>query len=71
MKMDKVLSKLGISKINEGAATGTKWLKAGGAPIESFSPVDGKKIASVTSVTQKSYDTVVAQAQVAFLEWRM
>lgn len=71
MKMDKVLSKLGISKINEGAATGTKWLKAGGAQIDSFSPVDGKKIASVTSVTKKSYDTVVAQAQVAFLEWRM
>lgn len=71
MKMDKVLSKLGISKINEGAATGTKWLKAGGGQIDSFSPVDGKKIASVTTVTQKSYDTVVAQAQVAFLEWRM
>jgi aldehyde dehydrogenase (NAD+) len=71
MKMDKVLSKLGINKINEGAGTGTKWLKAGGEAIESFSPVDGKRIASVTTVTEKSYNTVIAQAQVAYLEWRM
>ncbi len=71
MKMDKVLGKLGIKKINEGAATGTKWLKAGGELIDSYSPVDGKKIASVTSVTHKSYDKVIEQAQAAFNEWRM
>ena len=71
MKMDKVLSKLGIEKINEGAATGTKWLKAGGEKLDSFSPVDGKKIASVTTVTQDNYDAVVNQAQAAFAEWRM
>src|SRR5437868_6112671 len=71
MKMDKVLSKLGIEKINEGASTGTKWLKAGGDKIESFSPVDGKRIATVNAVTRKTYDTVIAQAQTAFAEWRM
>ena len=71
MKMDKVLDKLGIRKLNEGAATGTKWLKAGGEAIDSFSPVDGKKIASVTTVTRKSYDKVIEQAQAAFEEWRM
>jgi len=71
MKMDKVLDKLGIEKINEGAATGTKWLKAGGEKIDSFSPVDGKKIASVTTVTRKSYDKVIEQAQTAYAEWRM
>ncbi len=70
MKMDKVLSKLGIQKINEGASTGTKWLVAGGENIISHSPVDGKRIAVVTAVSQGVYDTVVAQAQVAFLEWR-
>ncbi|MES2702993.1 MAG: aldehyde dehydrogenase family protein [Bacteroidota bacterium] len=69
--MDKVLSKLGINKVNEGAATGIEWLKAGGEVIESHSPVDGKRIASVNSVTEKTYDIVVAQAQVAFTEWRM
>jgi aldehyde dehydrogenase (NAD+) len=70
MKMDKVLSKLGIEKVNDGAATGAKWLKAGGEKIDSFSPVDGKRIASVTTVTREDYDVVVAKAQEAFVEWR-
>ena len=71
MKMNKVLDKLGIKKINEGASTGTKWLKAGGEKINSYSPVDGKLIASVTTVTRKSYDKVIDEAQTAFNEWRM
>jgi aldehyde dehydrogenase (NAD+) len=71
MKMDKVLNKLGINKMNEGASTGTKWLKAGGETIDSFSPVDGSKIASVSSVTHKTYDKVIDQAHAAFNEWRM
>ena len=71
MKMDKVLGKLGIVKLNEGAATGAEWLNAGGEKIESYSPVDGKKIASVTTVTRDTYDAVVDKAHKAFTEWRM
>ncbi len=71
MKMDKILDKLGIEKINEGASTGTKWLKSGGEKLESFSPVDGKKIASVYTVTNETYNQVIAQSQAAFAEWRM
>ncbi len=71
MKLRKILATLGIDKHNEGAANGTKWLKAGGDIIDSFSPVDGKRIASVTGVTRKSYDAVVAEAVSAFPEWRM
>jgi aldehyde dehydrogenase (NAD+) len=70
MKMDKILSKLGIEKINEGASTGTKWIKSNGGKIDSYSPVDGKRIASVKSVDRDNYDAVVAQAQAAFTEWR-
>lgn len=69
--MKKLLSTLGIDKLNEGAATGTKWLRSGGEKIDSFSPVDGKLIASVTAVHQKNYEAVVKQAQSAFEEWRM
>ena len=71
MKMEKVLNKLGIEKNNEGASTGVQWLKAGGPKMESFSPVDGKRIASVTLVTRDTYDQVISQAQAAFTEWRM
>lgn len=71
MKINKVLDILGINKANEGAATGTKWLKAGGEKIDSYSPVDGKLIASVNAASAKMYDNVVRQAQSAFEEWRM
>ncbi len=69
--MKKVLSQLGVEKINEGAATGTKWLKSGGEKIASYSPVDGKLIASVVAANAKNYETVVQQAQDAFESWRM
>lgn len=71
MNMNHVLKTLGINKINSGAATGTKILKAGGEKINSYSPVDGKLIASVTGANKKDYDAVVKQAAKAFEEWRM
>ncbi len=70
MKMDNILDKLGINKVNEGASTGTKWLKGGGDPIKSFSPVDGKEIAWVKSVNRKTYDAVITKAEEAYKEWR-
>lgn len=69
--MKKVLTTLGIDKLNAGASTGTQWLKAGGDKIDSFSPVDGKLIASVTGADQKNYEAVVNAAEAAFTEWRM
>lgn len=71
MKLNKVLDTLGIKKINEGAGTGTKWIKAGGEKIVSWSPVDAKEIGAVNGVTRKTYDAVVKQAETAFAEWRM
>jgi aldehyde dehydrogenase (NAD+) len=71
MKLNKVLELLGIDKLNEGASTGTKWLKAGGEKIDSYTPVDGKLLGTVTAVSRKTYDTVVNQAETAFAEWRM
>ncbi|MCD6064330.1 MAG: aldehyde dehydrogenase family protein [Flavipsychrobacter sp.] len=71
MKLNKVLETLGIGQLSQGAATGTKWLKAGGATIDSYTPVDGSLMASVKSAAAKEYDTVVTQAQAAYDEWRM
>lgn len=61
---------LSIEKENSGVSTGTKWLKAGGTSITSFSPVDGKEIASVRSVARKDYNKVINASQQAFLYWR-
>jgi aldehyde dehydrogenase (NAD+) len=71
MKMEKVLDKLGIKKVNEGSSTGSKWIKSSGARIDSYSPVDGKLIASVNVTTRENYDQVVTAAGEAFHQWRM
>jgi len=65
-----ILTELGIDANNLGASTGNTWLKTKGNSIDSFSPVDGKKIATVAAATAKDYDTVIKSAQKAFLEWR-
>lgn len=64
------LKDLDIQDLNQGAGTGTQWLSAGAAVIDSYSPTDGKKIASVKSATAAEYDAVVTAAALAFKEWR-
>ena len=70
MEIKKVLELLSIQAKNKGAATGTKWLEAGGEEIISHTPVDGSEIAAVTGVTRKTYDEVIAAAETAYTEWR-
>lgn len=68
--MQAILSQLKISSHNQGVSTGTQWLHSNGPVIESFSPVDGHLIGSVTSADKASYEQVIAKAQEAFIEWR-
>lgn len=65
------LSQLKIESKNKGVFTGTTWVSAEGEKIESYSPVDGKLIATVNSVDKKSYETVLQKAGEAFLKWRL
>jgi len=67
----RLLSTLQIQSKNKGVSTGTKWLSSKGPNIDSYSPVDGKLIASVSSADKKTYDSVIEQAQKAFIEWRL
>lgn len=69
--MKKILKHLGIDHKNNGVSTGVQWYESNGAVIDSFSPVDGEIIASVTSADQDNYNKVIAQAQHAFAEWKM
>lgn len=55
---------------NPGTSTGTKWLGSRGVELESLSPVDGKRIATVTQTDKAAYDQVVTAAQQAFSVWR-
>lgn len=65
------LQSLGVRKSNTGTSTGKKWIKSSGKFIESFSPVDGQIIGSVESTDEKSFEKVVAQAEKAFVAWRL
>ncbi len=64
------ISELNIQPSNPGVSTGSSWLKTNGEIIKSFSPVDGKLIASVTTADKNGYEQVVLKARQAFEEWR-
>ncbi|MDB5246727.1 MAG: aldehyde dehydrogenase family protein [Segetibacter sp.] len=66
-----LLQQLNINEHNRGVSTGLKWLETKGETIQSFSPVDGKLIASVTATDKESYEAVIQKAKDAFIEWRM
>jgi aldehyde dehydrogenase (NAD+) len=65
------LKQLGINASNASASTGNKWMKTKGEKMESFSPVDGKLIASTTSTDKATYDAVIETAKAAFVQWRL
>jgi len=64
------LQELNIQTNNLGVSTGTKWLESTGTIIESYSPVDGKLIGSVTQADAASYEQTILTAEAAFKEWR-
>ena len=65
------LKSLKIAAINKGVSTGTKWIESAGETIDSFSPVNGKKIGSVIAADKRSYEAVIKKAEEAFKIWRM
>ncbi len=69
IKMD-FLKELRINDNNAGVSTGKNWINSKGETINSYSPVDGKLIGSVTAADKESYETAVAKADAAFKEWR-
>jgi aldehyde dehydrogenase (NAD+) len=65
------LSTLKIDPVNKGVSTGTQWIASNGEIIDSFSPVDGKKIGAVIAADKDSYETVIKKAEDAFKTWRL
>lgn len=67
----KLLQNLGIQEINESSSTGQNWNSSSSQHTKAiFSPVDGKKIASVKFAQTEDYDTTIAKAEEAFKIWR-
>src|SRR5258706_4081102 len=65
-----LLQELNLQIENKGVSTGANWLPSNGETIQSFSPVDGQLIASITSADKKSYEQVMKTAEEAFKHWR-
>ena len=67
--MQEALEILGIKEINQGTSTGSEWF-SNGDKIDSFSPVDGTLIGSVTTTTKEDYERVMQKATEAFKTFR-
>ena len=70
MEIKEILATFGIEKINNGASTGSEWINTQGEQIDSYSPVDGSLIASVTAAEEADYEKVIAKASEAYKVWR-
>ncbi len=68
-KIDEALKLLGVEKMNHGTSTGQEYF-GNGPKIDSYSPVDGNLIGSVSTTTKEDYERVMESAQTAFKSWR-
>jgi aldehyde dehydrogenase (NAD+) len=66
--MQSVFEKLALSEENSGVFDG-KW-SGRGAKIDKISPIDGVKLASISTSSDDDYKTTIARAQEAFEKWR-
>lgn len=65
-----ILNELGVKALNHGSSTGKEFFGKGDI-IDSYTPIDGQKIASVRATTREEYDQIIETSQKAFQEWRM
>lgn len=69
MNISEVLSELGIQQHNAGTSTGLNYSDSSNH-IQSYSPVDGALIGSVSITTPEQYEETIKVSQAAFTEWR-
>ena len=66
--MKDILGKLGIESVSAGGFCG-EWIGSG-ENLDSFSPVNGEKLGSVTQITPEEYERIITRAHEAFKQWR-
>ncbi|RIK68230.1 MAG: aldehyde dehydrogenase family protein [Planctomycetota bacterium] len=67
--MQDILRKLGIEHVNPGVFNGT-WMGSD-TQLDSYSPIDGRLIASVRQATTEEYEKTISAATKAFEDWRV
>jgi aldehyde dehydrogenase (NAD+) len=68
--INEALKQLGIKALNEGTSTGAINF-SNGEVLESYSPVDGKLIATVRTTSEADYEKVLQTAVTAFQTFRL
>ena len=69
--ISEILEKLHVEPVNSGACYGD-WLRnPSGSELHSVCPATGEVLASIRTAGEADYETVMARASEAFLEWRM
>jgi aldehyde dehydrogenase (NAD+) len=66
--MQPLLQKLGLAEENPGVFSG-EW-QGSGAKIDKNSPIDGRKLASISTASAEDYDAAISRAHEAFLKWQ-
>ena len=68
-----ILKALQLESTNSGTSTGSNWWSKTTNPgeIVSYNPTDGKAIGSVYNCSEEDYEHVMAEANKAYLSWRM
>ena len=69
--MKDLLKKLKLEGNQSGTSTGLNWFNSTGEKFDSFSPVDGEKIGSVSFTNKDEYSSVIDSANAAFKTWRL
>jgi aldehyde dehydrogenase (NAD+) len=71
LNISEILGHLHINDNNRAFSTGSTWGGRDGSETKTiYSPVDGKKIASVQLCTEADYHKVIEKASEAFKQWR-
>lgn len=70
MDIANFLNELGIKSENSGVSTGREWMTGKGGLLSSYSPTDGKLIATCTAASTDEYEAAIAKAEEAFKVWR-
>jgi aldehyde dehydrogenase (NAD+) len=69
--ISQILEKLNIEPVNSGACHGD-WIATGsGGQLQSINPASGEALACIQTAGLQDYETVVARAGEAFLQWRI
>lgn len=63
------LVSLGLQDKNDGTSTGKNWIPSS-TYIDSYSPVNGEKIGSVSTTNRADYDAVIETARLTEKAWR-